>query len=52
LSFDFIGWKYFWVKHKDSEQQLKASHSAGLSGLTGYFGDTDPHFGDVDPLRF
>ncbi|MFN8254888.1 MAG: hypothetical protein U0W24_04315 [Bacteroidales bacterium] len=20
--------------------------------LVGYFGDTDPHFGDIDPLRF
>jgi DNA-binding LytR/AlgR family response regulator len=35
-----------------TKQYYKKEGKIILAGDIGYFGDTDPHFGDIDPLRF
>jgi hypothetical protein len=35
-----------------SEEDIEDRALLRFRDRIGYFGDTDPHFGDIDPLRF
>jgi len=55
-TFFFFGLVLIQIKAQDTiksfDDLINQVNQISLTLKNGYFGDADPHFGDIDPLRF